>query len=102
MTEEKPSSPEKTEKKEPACVDLTLSDSEDEAPPPPKKRLAAAASGKWQSTAVGDTKIKLSRESVGRGACHASSVLWRWEHDVMIGIPLPHRRFSSLLDDGGM
>ena len=44
-------------------MDLTLSDSDDDAPPPPKKRMAAAAAaseGKWQSTAVGDTKIKLS------------------------------------------
>ncbi|XP_037073781.1 E3 SUMO-protein ligase PIAS2-like [Pollicipes pollicipes] len=61
VTEEKEGSPEK-KKKEPMCVDLTLSDSDDEAPPPPKKRLvaAAAAEGKWQSTPVGDTKIKLS------------------------------------------
>ncbi|XP_043243001.1 E3 SUMO-protein ligase PIAS3-like isoform X5 [Amphibalanus amphitrite] len=67
VTEEKEASPEK-KKKEPACVDLTLSDSDDDAPPPPKKRLAAAAAaagsssteGKWQSTPVGDTKIKLS------------------------------------------
>ena len=48
-------------------MDLTLSDSDDDAPPPPKKRLAAAAAassssseGKWQSTPVGETKIKLS------------------------------------------
>ncbi|KAF0288944.1 E3 SUMO-protein ligase PIAS3 [Amphibalanus amphitrite] len=58
VTEEKEASPEK-KKKEPACVDLTLSDSDDDAPPPPKKRLAAAAAagsscteGKWHLAAL--------------------------------------------------
>ncbi|XP_043242999.1 E3 SUMO-protein ligase PIAS2-like isoform X4 [Amphibalanus amphitrite] len=66
VTEEKEASPEK-KKKEPACVDLTLSDSDDDAPPPPKKRLAAAAA------AAGSSSTEVSGNKHSGSSSEASS-----------------------------